>query len=413
MEQYLLFIESNTTGTGMIAIVRAKELGFSPIFITNNPQRYKGLTETECKVIQCDTHSLSEIQQAITEKIETNHIAGITTTSDFYLETVAQLQKIYQLPGNSPEAIRACRHKGLMRQALERSPLIQPRFMMVRSVEEWENAARYMTFPCIVKPVDDSGSNEVKLCHHMKEVSEQVSRIVAIQANVRGQATAQTALIEEYLEGPEYSVEMFSDQQGTHCIGITQKEVMGKPYFVECGHLFPALLSKVQEQQIIEAVQTALEIVGYQFGPSHTEVRWTAQGPAIIEINARLAGGMIPELIRLATGMDLLEQQILTATGKNVELSHENKRVAGITFIMADQLGVLTDYQGTELAEQVAGIQLVKLTATKGSQVLPPQNAYHRLGYLIAAGDSHQQVQQSLAQATTKIQLHIEHHKEG
>ena len=88
-------------------------------------------------------------------------------------------------------------------------------------------------------------------------------------------------------------------------------------------------------------MRAALAATGMRLGPTHTEVKVTDAGPSIVEINARAAGGMIPELVRLATGVDLLEQQLRAAAGLPLDLVPTRERVAGIRFLLAPADGRL------------------------------------------------------------------------
>lgn len=383
MPNKLLFVEANTSGTGMLALRKAIALGLSPIFFTNNPQRYAGLEEIDCPVLTCETNQLEELQATINSCVSQADIGGILTTSDFYLETVATLTTRYSLPGNPPEAIRTARNKALTRQILEQGAIPQPRFALVYSAAGVGDILKKFGLPCVVKPADDSGSNNVLFCQTKEEVEEQVNRILAVCHNVRGQQAASFALIEEYLEAPEFSVEMFTWQEETTCIGITQKTLTGFPYFVEERHLFPAPLPDEQFQQIAHTVQQALTLLGIRHGATHTEVKWTPSGCSLLEINARLAGGMIPELIRLVTGVDVLEQQIRSATGGPVSLQGIPQGVAGIQFVCAEKSGKLHSIEGLEKVATMRDVVSVRSIAKAGADVQPPQNAYHRLGYVI------------------------------
>ncbi|MEK8104319.1 ATP-grasp domain-containing protein [Micromonospora sp. M12] len=240
----------------------------------------------------------------------------------------------------------------------------------------------------MVKPTDDSGSTNVLLCGDADQARAQAVRIIDVRTNVRGLPTSRTALVEQFVDGPEFSVEMFGWNGRTECLGITAKQVGQLPYFVETGHLFPADLPPSTAASIVDVVRAALATCDLRLGPSHTEVRLTGDGPAIIEINPRLAGGMIPELMRLTTGVDLLEQQVRVAAGLPPELTARPSGYAGIRFLLADQEGVLTGIDGVADAERFPGVERVALTARTGTRVRPPRHALDRLGYVIARGSS-------------------------
>lgn len=407
MEKHLLFVEANTTGTGMQALLKAHQLGFSPLFFTNNPSRYIGLTQVPCPVVVCDTNCVNALMRTIATCLQRDELLGITTTSEFYLETVAALVEAYSLPGNSSRAMHMCRNKAQSRLLLTAAQMQQPRFTLIHTLASIDEALRYVELPCVVKPPDDTGSNEVRLCRSRQEVEQQARRILSTHVNVRGQHTAQSVMVEEFLDAPEYSVEMFTWQGVPTCIGITEKHLVGFPYFVEYRHIFPAALPPAVAQEMEVVVRHALEITDVTHGATHTEVKLTPHGCAIIEINARLAGGMIPEIIRLATGIDLVEQQLKVAVGAPPCLHGTHSRSAGIQFLVSPGCGILEGVRGIKHAQRMDGIEQVVITAPVGTPVALPQSAYHRLGYVIAQAGTYEEVAFRLHHARAALSLRL------
>ncbi|ODP30115.1 Argininosuccinate lyase [Paenibacillus nuruki] len=401
----LIFIEANTTGTGMIALTRAVDWGLEPVLYTNNPDRYRGLEDIECEVYVCDTNDINELQQHISTKIGVTNICGVTTTSEFYLEQVAKLITFYQLPGNGIETIRYVRNKAQTRNVLKNAHILQPHFDVLHSEAELNEAIQRIGFPCVIKPTEDSGSNEVKLCTNIKTAQEQVRIILDHSFNKRGQAVPKEVLIEKYIEAPEYSVETISWQGRTTVIGVTQKSLEGLPFFVEAGHLFPAKLTDYQYQKITATVLHALQVVHFKNGAAHTEVKWTKEGCLIIEINGRLAGGMIPELIRLTTGIDMLEQHIYCAIDGPCLPNLHYKGTAGIRFLMSNVEGEFKELTGIDQLKYIHHIKESKVYIQLGETVVPPQNAYQRLGYIVAYSPTFDETVKALDQAIKKIEI--------
>jgi cysteine synthase A len=153
------------------------------------------------------------------------------------------------------------------------------------------------------------------------------------------------------------------------------------------------------------AARRALDAVGYSWGAAHVEIRSTKRGPVVVEINARLAGGMIPELIRLATGVDLLEQQLRAAIGLPVCLKPTRSRHAAIRSLLPPADGTLREVLGVETAARVPGVERAVLTCQPGRKVKVARDAYDRLGYVVAVGDSPSQVQGALEEALGQIKI--------
>ena len=152
-------------------------------------------------------------------------LAGVTTTSEYYLDLCARLAEEHGLPGNPHDAVAACRNKILTRAALRSAGLPQPRSAFVADPCDAAIVVQNIGLPCVVKPVDGSGSELVRLCSTLDAVAEQVAQIVAVKQNARGLPTAGVALIEEFVDGPEHSAEMFSECGRHHLVGVTRKQL--------------------------------------------------------------------------------------------------------------------------------------------------------------------------------------------
>ena len=115
-------------------------------------------------------------------------------------------------------------------------------------------------------------------------------------------------LLEEYIEGPEFSVETITIGGETHILGVTKKTTGPEPYFIEIKHEFPAEKFEVSEKQVGEMgvlAKRVTEAIGMQYCVGHFEVRWSEKEncPKIIEFSSRTGGGQIPRLIKLVAGM--------------------------------------------------------------------------------------------------------------
>ena len=399
-------MESNTTGTGMLALRIADRLGLAPVLLTGRPDRYAGLDDTGAEVAGCDTNDEAELAAAV-EKLAglPGGLAGITTTSEFYLVPAAALAAAHGLVGNPPAAMATCRDKSRTRAALVAAGVGQPVYAAVRDVAEVPAAVTAVGLPCVVKPADDSGSNDVLRCASVEAAAAHAAAVLAVTANVRGQPTAGVALVEAYLPGPEVSVEVMTTGGRSEVVGVTAKEVTGGPHFVETGHLFPAASGV---DGAADTAVRALAATGVRVGASHVEVRLTPDGPAVVEINARLAGGMIPELVLLATGIELLEQQLRAYAGLPVSLAPTRSAYAGIRFLLAPAVGTLRAVAGVDAALAVPGVDRVTLTAAPGMAVRPAENAYDRLGHVIATGAAPAGVGTALDAAVARIGIEVD-----
>lgn len=387
----------------MIAFKKTNELGFQPVFLTNDPSRYAGIEKQSVTIIQCNTSKLSDLKNII--QSYSNEIVGITTTSEFYIETVAELNEYFGFEGNQSNIVKNVRNKSTVRNILKRvSALYQPNYLIVEKNKELIN--KNIPYPCIVKPVDDSGSNLVKKCNTYTEIKEHIRMIESVIYNSRGQETSQFILIEEFIGGQEYSVECFSYMGNHEIIGVTKKTVGEEPYFVEFEHIFPAFLSQQQLKTIEQGILLILDTLEWQTGPTHIEVKIWKGKLFLVEFNGRLAGGMIPELIRYATGTDLLEEQLKVAIGLPPVISKKINQTAGIRHILAKEKGRICF---TEVDGLMGFLEVKqwKINVQEGDFVKKAENAYDRIGHIIAVGKDHLEVESTLEKGEEALGIKI------
>jgi len=400
----IAFVESNTSGTGRIFASKAAERGYLPVFLVEDPRRYPFLEQESFAFIQCQTGSLQELLGTLSELASKMAVAGVFSTSDYFLETAARLARACGLPGANPDALWAGRNKAVQRQKLRAAGLNTPEFICVDSVEAAVAAGRAIGSPVIVKPTLESGSFGVRLCATLEEVAAHAGWLLQRTANARGIPIPREVLVEEYLVGPEYSAEAFAGRVR----GITRKHLSPEPFFVELGHDFPAALPNGSSGQIVELVEHALRELGLDWGPAHVEFRLHRQGPVIIEINPRLAGGFIPEIIRLASGQDMIDDTICLLVGNPLKRAPQKNDHASIRFLTSPREGFISSIRGMAEARECKSIEEIQMYRCTGEQVRRQNDFRDRIGHVIACADSPEAAARCAELACRKIRIEVE-----
>lgn len=401
---WLVLIESNTSGTGRLFAHNAVELGYRPILLAADVSRYQYASKDGIESLQVDTQDKRAILRACRDLARDSKIAGVTSSSEYFIEASAEIAQELNLLGPAPESIRICRDKWRQRVHLSEAAVGIPRFVRADSIDEAVDAASTIGLPVVVKPIAGSGSVGVSLCKNTEDVARHAGELLEKTFNERGLPLAKTILVEEYTNGQEYSVEAF----GKKIIGITRKHLGQLPHFVETGHDFPAELSAELEVLISHTVWTALEALGIDFGPSHSEVRITPAGVKVIEVNPRLAGGYIPELVRLATGIDLVREAVSRAAGGFSCLPRLTHRHASIRFLIPPDDVFIGSVRGIEDAGRIRGVADIQLyrTLEKRTQIL--HDFRDRVGHVIAVADSGEEAIAIVEQARSLVEFVIE-----
>jgi biotin carboxylase len=378
---WLPFIESNTSGTGLLFVRAAKQNGFRPILLTMDPLRYQCLKEEALPILPVDTSDRRAIL-GVCKCLSEDGLAGIISTSEYYVVVAAAIARRFCLPGPRVGAVRICRDKWAARVALQQAAVGVPRFRQSGSVRGAVVAARDIGFPVVVKPPSESGSVGVRMCASEDDVSIHAHYLLGQRRNERGIRMRKRVMIEELVQGTEYSVETF----GNEIIGITEKHLGSLPTFVEIGHDFPAVLSSDMEKEIYEVVVRARDVLGVNWGPSHFELRLSPQGPKIIEVNPRLAGGYIPRLVEISTGIDLIGDTIRLATGHFIRRRKAHHQFSCIRFLLAEHSGEVVNVDGISTALSIPGVVEAKVYRTQGDKIGMWGDYRDRIGHVISYG---------------------------
>jgi S-sulfo-L-cysteine synthase (3-phospho-L-serine-dependent) len=413
--KHFVLVESNTTGSGQLAVARLLAQGHRVSFLCRDRERYGFLRQASpgLTIIDVDTNDLGAVVRRLRE-LQGAGIDALLTFSEFYVAIVAEAAAAVGARFLDPAAAHTCRNKFATRTALRAAGLATPDFWLVASDEQARRLSRTVAYPCVVKPLTDSGSKGVRLVSSAAELRAHCRALLGSRANDRGQPVAGEALVESLLSGPEFSVETITLAGAvTKVVGVTTKHLGPPPHFVEIGHEFPSAIDRRRRQQLVDSALAALSAVGFDLGPAHTEIHWTAAGPVVVEINPRLAGGMIPELVRHATGIDLLAAVLDLASGGAVDLEASRRRAAAIGFLTASTGGRVARIDGLTAARAAPSIREVHVATSVGRLVRPAQDAYDRLGWVIASGRGRRRVAADLAAALRLVRIEIEPRDDG
>jgi len=401
--QWFAFIESNTTGTGKQFLTAARKARLCPALLTADPTRYQGFDDSLVKVVTVNTSSESAVfEKCRSMRAAAGGLAGVWSSSEYYIGMAANIARRMNLPGPSPTAVRNCRNKEL--ESLSDAGVLVPSCRGVSSIRGAIAAASQLGWPVIVKPIKGTGSVGVKLCWTEDEVRQHARALLRQRRNERGQGVLRRILVQEYVVGQEYSVETFN----TEIVGITRKHLGAAPYFVEVGHDYPAALGKRDLAALAQVSRDALSALGLGWGPAHIELRLTPKGPSIIEVNPRLAGGFIPELVRLATGIDLVSATVRLAAGRPVKLVAKHREYASIRFVLPHSNGTLVGVSGWHEAARGKNIAQAQLYVAKGATIQIRSDFRDRLGHVISVAAKAANAISAVERASAYLDLKID-----
>ncbi|RUT57712.1 hypothetical protein C1142_10685 [Clostridium botulinum] len=300
----LMIIGSGELQVPLIKI--CKKNGYE-VIATDRDENAKGFAYADKSIVVDGTDKEKILEYAIKWNID-----GIVTTAEITLFTVVFVCEKLGLKGPSMKAAQISNDKYLMRKCMIENGIKSPRFWLVHNNDELNEIENEIKFPVVIKPVDVSGSIGVMKADNMDEIK-------AIFDDISVKSRSNRVIIEEFMEGPEFSVETLSMNGIHNMIAITEKKVSGYPYFVEERHVIPANINNKQEKEIKDLVIRLLNACKFDNCAGHTEVKLTEDGPMIVETGARIGGDYIAsDLVPLATGISMHQSIAKIALGEEI-----------------------------------------------------------------------------------------------
>ena len=326
---------------------------------------------------------------------------GICTfAADYPVVAAASLCEHAGLPGLSLEGARCSTDKSRMRRTLRQAGIPVPLSIEVTARADLAGALDALSDDIVVKPVDSSGGRGVTrlISPDPRSLAEAHAR--AIECSSRG-----AVVVEDYVDGPEYSVETISIDGDVNVLAITTKTTSGSPYFVELAHEQPSDLSEQQIRHVADVAVASARALRIDTGPSHCEIRWTVDGPVVIEVAARCGGGFIAsDLVPLSTGIDLPRACLQVALGDKPDVRPSRCRGAAVRFL-EPKPGTVTAVSGVESAKALPGVTTVELGLSVGDRVHPFRDARDRIGHVIAEGKNAAEAAARCLAAVTSIDI--------
>lgn len=377
-------------------IIKAKELGYNVAVVDYND---KAIGIRNADVFY---HASTIDSDAVVKAAKDYQPDGITTVqTDMPIRAIAAATDALGLKGISTDAALKATDKEKMIQAFKENNVNTPWYYTITANESIDSYLDSLIYPCILKPSDNSGSRGVTLVRKKEEL---YPALLYSRQNSR----SGTVIAEEYMQGPEVSVEVMMIDGNAHVLAVTDKLTTGAPHFVEMGHSQQSQLDCNSIMAIKKLAGDALRALGIQTGPGHVEIILTESGPKMVELGARLGGDFITsDLVPLSTGVDMLEATLLLACGEKPKLMPIYDKGSAIRFIPAPE-GRIKKITGISKARLAAGIIKVELLKSEGDIVPSLSSSLDRVGYVIAQAESAEKAVELCEVALDMIQIVME-----
>ncbi|MGW7673006.1 ATP-grasp domain-containing protein [Streptomyces sp. NPDC054775] len=248
-------------------------------------------------------------------------LTAVMADFDYLLPFVGRLNERLGLRGHTERSGLLCSNKRLQRAALDEAGVAQPRWAPCPDTATAQDFAKSVGWPVVVKPADRSASCAVFVVRDKDELDSAVKAALA-------ESWAADVIVEEYLDGPEFSVEAVVADGAVTTVAVTGKGIGGRTGVLKLDAEIPARLEAGDRTAAEQVAAEAVLACGLLNGPAHTEIRLTSSGPRVVEVNGRIGGVFISHMVRAVTGVDLYRAWYDVLHGNSPDLDPQQRGFA-------------------------------------------------------------------------------------
>ena len=356
--------------------------------------------------LRLDFEDLKGSTDRIVAFAQTHPLAAIVAVDDAGTLLAAAAARALGLPHNTVDAVKAARDKARMRERFAEAGLLTPRFTTAAIDANPQTIAATVGYPCVVKPLDLSGSQGVVKVDDVERFPEAFTRVAAIVAACRPNGTRRSLLIEDFIPGEEVAVEALLRGGELEVLAIFDKpDPLNGPFFEETIYVTPSRFSQERQSQIRETTARAARALGLTHGPIHAELRINDRGLWMLEVAARSIGGLCSRTLRFGSGISLEELILRHAAGQPMPSHQRELAAAGVMMLPIRNRGRLRAVEGQSDAKQVPGVGGLVITIPPGEQLVPLPEGDRYLGFMFARAGSPDAVEAALRQAHAQLRV--------
>ncbi len=382
------------------AIKTAKELGLF-VIATDKDKNAVGFEYCDL-ALAIDTKDTESLVKFAVNNKDRYNIASVFAAADNAVSAAAINEKL-RLIGVSSFSAKASNNKSLSKQLWLKNNVPTPYATEVKTIKEAQDAIEKIGLPCMVKAVDSSASRGTQKLERIDDLKDALQEAF-------NQSTTNTALIEEFVEGEEYSVETVIYNGKQYRFGIAKREYDMLPLPIETGHINPASLPKELEEEMYSVVKNAALTLKINNAPAKADmiIRKKDNKIMILEMAARLSGGFHSQYTTpLSSGMNPIKFVMQLTIGENPDIDTytPSKNRVCLCRAIFPKPGIIEKISGIEEALKIKNIHHIFLTVKEKDRIAEYKHCAHRVCYVIASGDTYDEANKAfeLAKKTIKI----------
>lgn len=400
----IVFIDTKKSGSSREAIKAAVRLGYFTVLLTENSNYMMQRKEFS------DVSQMIYLEKMSEDNIRTEYkrllhqgriIKAIISFVDPYVSLAAQLMNELCNSDISVEAFKKMEDKILTRNTLQNNATT-PKYDVFLPNDELGNFInKGHSYPQIVKSPVSGGSKDVYLVQNKFEMKKKIEKISKLYPN-------QDILIEEYLDGPQYIVEVLVHKGNLNIVAIVKQDITKIKKFIVTGYEIQLNPEESLYRSLFDAVESIIKDLGVVNAACHLEIRHVHGNWKLIEINPRISGGAMNRMIDEAFGINLVEETIKAYLDQEPNLERKHENYIYTHYLTINSLGKLLKVTGKNIATNLPGVIEVYIKPRKGAIMIPPVSMGQRYAYVIASGETQEEAKKNAINATSHIKFYLE-----
>ncbi|WP_339250117.1 ATP-grasp domain-containing protein [Sporosarcina sp. FSL W8-0480] len=400
----IIFIGTNKSGSSREAIRSAVRLGYFTVLFTSNEKQIQQRKEymDVHEMVFVDVTNLVEMKKEIlTLKSKGNEIMTIASFVDSNVARALKLCEEFCPNGTSSNAALIMENKAGTRDKLKGLPY-SPKYVTIDpgSKLELKSIEGLPDFPMIVKTASSTGSKDVLRATNLQQLERHILKF-------QERNPTEAVIIEEFIEGDQYLVEAIVHHKDIKIAGVIKQEITFGKRFIITGYGVLAVVPRQVNDGVMEVLKSIVEELEIENGALHVEMRLTTNGWRLIEINPRISGGAMNNMLKAAFGYDLTEETLKLYLGEQPSLIVTQRNFVFTQYVIVEQKGILEKVTGKNRARKLPGIVEVYVKPKKGTLLMPPLSMGHRYAYVIAQGRTLEEAKGFAKKAVEEIQFHV------
>lgn len=407
------------TGRPTIAVIggkpklvrKARELGMNVVYIQHPDQYDRAHWPYVDQALLVDYTDTERLLPLVRELHRVHPFDSVVSLYELGVGPAAQIDRMLGLGGYSTETVDLLLDKWRMRQRLNALGISPVAAAVGETEEDLRRFAEAHGLPMFVKPICEAGSIGVFAVRDEADLVSIPARFREIEARFDKAdlvGPLDRFLMEEFLDGPEISVETLSFDGRHVVVGVTDK-ILGGPGFVEVAHSSPSRHPAELLREVEDLIVAFLDAVGLRHGPGHTEVKLTGRGPRIVESHTRIGGDRINELTEIAYGVDMDRYALGSRLGMIEPLSRSPLPQAGAAIrFLTPPPGKVTEVTGVDAVRADPALVELEISVRPGDEVSPLTWSDERVGYVLARGETVEEAVADCDRLAAAIRIHTE-----